>query len=128
MRAVALALTLFVASSADARRHDPPAHLGDAGIPVLNLDSDGRPLTFPRALTGPHSASWFAAAAADLTMLFRESGCLVPALRPSSRPTYFKQVVKEKLLVGTGTGDEPVQIKRRVRGEAGGDRVTAPYS
>jgi hypothetical protein len=36
---VALALTLFVASSADARRHDPPAHLGDAGIPVLNLDS-----------------------------------------------------------------------------------------
>ena len=36
---VALALALFVASSADARRHDPPAHLGDAGIPVLNLDS-----------------------------------------------------------------------------------------
>ena len=36
---VALALVLFVASSADARRHDPPAHLGDAGIPVLTMDS-----------------------------------------------------------------------------------------
>jgi hypothetical protein len=89
--------------------------------PVLNLDDRGRPLSFPRVLTGPDGAAWLLAAGADLRMLFIESGCLVPTLSPSSTPTYFKNVVKEKFIGDT------VDIKRRVRGTAGGDRVTVPY-
>ena len=89
--------------------------------PVLNLDSEGRPLSFPRVLTGPDSAAWHVAAGDDLRMLFIISKCLVPTHSPTSTPTYFKNVVKEKLVVDTAN------IKRRVRGTAGGDRVTVPY-
>ena len=92
-----------------------------AATPVLNLDDQGRPLSFPRVLTGPDAASWLLAAGADLRMLFVTSKCLVPTHSPSSTPTYFKNVVKEKFIGDT------VDIKRRVRGTAGGDRVTVPY-
>ena len=54
---------------------------------VLNLDTEGRPLSFPRVLTGPDSAAWHVAAGDDLRMLFVTSKCLVPTHSPSSTPT-----------------------------------------
>ena len=42
-------------------------------------------------------------------------------MNPISKPTYFKRVVKEKW-------DHALnKIKRRVRGTAGGDRISVPY-
>ena len=72
-----------------------------ATTPVINLDDQGRPLSFPRVLTGPDAASWLLAAGADLRMLFVTSKCLVPTHSPSSTPTYFKNVVKEKFIGDT---------------------------
>ena len=90
--------------------------------PIMNLTPDGKTLTYPLAISGPNSQAWLEADSAELKKLFLILKCLVPTLHPNSNPTYFKRVVKEKW-----DHDRQV-IKRRVRGTAGGDRITVPYS
>ena len=90
-------------------------------IPVLNLTPDGTPLTYPLAITGPDAEAWLLADCAELRKLFLTLQCIVPTMNPISKPTYFKRVVKEKW-------DHVLnKIKRRVRGTAGGDRISVPY-
>jgi len=101
-----------------------PANLALAApdIPILNLTPDGKPLTFPLALSGPDRHAWIERDVAELRKLFVTLKCLVPSLSPAKKPTCYKRVVKEKW------NYEALKIKRRVRGTAGGDRLECPYT
>ena len=90
-------------------------------VPLLNLTPDGKPLTYPLAISGPDSEAWLLADCAELRKLFITLRCLIPTMHPASKPTYFKRVVKEKW------NHELQKIKRRVRGTVGGDRISVPY-
>ena len=68
-------------------------------------------------------AEWIEADSVELIKLVRDTRTLVPRHSPTSTPTYYNRVVKEKLDASRPTG-----VKRRVRGTAGGDRVSVPYS
>ena len=98
-----------------------PAGAAPPSLPPLNLDDRGRQLRFSSAIAGPHSDEWKRAAGDDLRMLFVSSQCLVPTLSPASSPTYLKQVVREKY------EEDFTSVNRRVRGTAGGDRISVPY-
>ena len=89
----------------------------------LNLDSQGRPLTFQSALRGANRPHWIAADGTELVKLVRDTGTLQPRHSPTTTPTYYNRVVKEK-----PDASRPAGIVHRVRGTAGGDRVTVPYS
>ena len=56
----------------------------------------------------------------ELTKLVHDTGTLLPTHTPSQKPTYYNRVVKEKIKAGS--------VERRVRGTAGGDRISFPYS
>ena len=88
--------------------------------PTLNLDSDGRPLTYARAIAGPNRPAWIEADVVELVKLVHGTGTLKPTHSPPSKPTYYNRVVKEKLKADG--------VERRVRGTAGGDKLTFPYS
>ena len=98
--------------------HPLLAYASDA--PTLNLDSRGKPLRFSSALAGPNRADWIHADIVELTKLVFDTGTLKPVHHPSESPTYYNRVVREKLKGKT--------IERRVRGTAGGDRITFPCS
>ena len=68
----------------------------DTPIPILNLTPDGKPLTFPLALSGPNRQLWIARDIAELRKLFLTLKCLVPTTSPAHEPTHYKRVVKEK--------------------------------
>ena len=98
--------------------HPLLAYATDA--PTLNLDSRGKPLRFSSALAGPNRADWIHADVVELTKLVFDTGTLKPVHHPSQSPTYYNRVVREKL--------KGKKIERRVRGTAGGDRITFPCS
>ena len=59
---------------------------------ILNLNTDGTPLTRTKALRGPHKDSWIAAGITELCKLF-DTGTLQGAhLRDANgkTPTYYK--------------------------------------
>ena len=91
-----------------------------SNAPTLNLDSHGKPLRFSSAVAGPNRADWIHADVVEITKLVFGTGTLIPVHNPSQSPTYYNRVVREKL-----KGDA---IERRVRGTAGGDRITFPCS
>ena len=99
-----------------------PALLSAAAslFPTLNLDSRGRPLKFTTALNGPNREEWMTKDFVELVKLVLGTGTLKPTMRPSTNPTYYNRVVKEKAKADG--------IERRVRGTAGGDRVKVPYN
>jgi hypothetical protein len=92
---------------------------------ALNLDEDGKPLTFSSAIRGPDAALWTTATAEEFRRLL-DSATLKPiykADQPFNRrrdTTYYNQVVAEKLNVDGS-------IKRRVRGTAGGEKTNYPF-
>lgn len=89
-------------------------------IPVLNLTPDGTPLTHPPVITGPDAEAWLIADCTESHKLLLALQCIFPTMNPISKPIHFKRVVKEKW-------DHSLnKIKRRARGTAGGDRVSAP--
>jgi hypothetical protein len=88
--------------------------------PTLNLDSKGLPLRYNSALKGPNRDAWIAADVVELVKLVFGTGTLRPVHVPSQCPTYYNRIVKEKY--------KATAIERRVRGTAGGDKISFPYS
>ena len=94
-------------------------------ISKLNLTADGRPLTYRAALAGEDASRWRTAEVEELIRLIRTSKTLVPIPRdsvPTDRRrdvTYYNPQVKEKV-------DAAGNKTFRVRGTAGGDRITYP--
>ena len=92
--------------------------------PRLNVTPEGKPLTMRSALSGPDSDLWRAEQGTEITRLLA-SETMKPILRrdqPHERrrdTTYYNPQVKEKL-------DADRNIKRRVRGTLGGDRINFP--
>ena len=93
--------------------------------PALNLDANGKPLTYRSAKNGPDKLLWERAEADELIRLL-DSETIVP-IRFSDIPenrlgniVYYNPVVKQKR-------NDDGSIKFRVRGTAGGDRLTVPY-
>lgn len=90
---------------------------------ALNLTIDGRPLTYRLAKQGPDVESWEEAEAAELRKLL-DTGTIRPThlrLIPADRRgdiTYYNPQVREKEKDG-------IRV-RRVRGTAGGDRISYP--
>ena len=91
----------------------------------LNLDVNGKPLTYRSAKNGPDRLIWERAEADELIRLL-DSSTIVP-IRYSDIPedrlgdiVYYNPVVKQKR-------NDDGSIKCRVRGTAGGDRLTVPY-
>lgn len=86
----------------------------------VDLDSNGCPLTYRTALSGPDRAEWEAAHAEEWLRLIEESQCVhfVPMASkpPDVRATYYNPQVRVK--------QRPSGPERRVRGTAGGDRGT----
>ena len=69
----------------------------DPTIPILNLDpASGKPLTYTLAISGPDSDLWISEDGAELRKLFCTTKCLIAVHSPTSTPTYYKRVVKEK--------------------------------
>ncbi len=106
-----------------------PNPSSSASAPVLNLDGRGEPLTFRSALAGPHGDQWRQANATELVKLVETSRSLTPVHSATSLPTYLNNVVKEKwfpsALLRPGDRRNIVSdVARRVRGTAGGDRLT----
>jgi len=93
--------------------------------PALNLDINGKPLTYRSAKNGPDRLVWERAEADELIRLL-DTKTIVP-IRYSDIPAdrlgdivYYNPVVKQKR-------NDDGSIKCRVRGTAGGDRLTVPY-
>jgi hypothetical protein len=108
-----------------------PLPPGSAGVPVLNVDAVGQPLTFRAALAGPFRQQWLASDDDELVKLVRGTRTLTPVHTYTSTPTYYNRVVKEKwtqsfLLLPGSSRSLASDVSRRVRGTAGGDRL--PYS
>jgi len=97
--------------------------------PVLNLDKLGQPLTFRSALAGPFGDQWRRANGNELVKLVATTRALTPVHTAIFLPTYLNNVVKEKwlpsaLLRPGHLRDEQSDVDRRVRGTAGGDRLS----
>ena len=92
---------------------------------ILNLDSRGKPLTLPSALSGEFGAIWQENSGAEIDRFLRHKAltALLPNDLPpdaASRCTYYNPKVKEKIKLGV----PPDDVQRRVRGAIGGDRIT----
>jgi hypothetical protein len=92
--------------------------------PALNLDDEGKPLTFRSAMRGPDAPAWQLADDKEFRKLLT-MGCIRP-IHPEQQPPdrrkdtkYYNQQVKEKLLPD-GT------IQQRVRGTFGGNNLHYP--
>jgi hypothetical protein len=93
--------------------------------PALNLDIHGKPLTYRSAKNGPDHLVWERAEADELIRLL-DTKTIVP-IKYSDIPedrlgdiVYYNPVVKQKR-------NDDGSIKCRVRGTAGGDRLTVRY-
>lgn len=90
----------------------------------LNLNSDGTPLTYSKALKGEHRAAWLLEHDNEMRKLITGTSTMHPLHKgaiPADRQrdiTYFNPVCREKIKDGA--------IKRRVRGTIGGDRINYP--
>ena len=90
----------------------------------LNLNEDGSPLTFSKALDSPHRDAWQLEHDVEIRKLISGTKTMHPVHRntiPQDRQrdiTYFNPVCREKMKDG--------KIKRRVRGSIGGDRINYP--
>jgi hypothetical protein len=73
-----------------------PLPPGSVGVPVLNVDAAGQPLTYRSALTGPFRQQWLASDDDELVKLVRGTRTLTPIHTYTSTPTYYNRVVKEK--------------------------------
>ena len=69
-------------------------------------------------MASPHREEWIAKDAVEFVKLVRDTQTLQPVMHPTKSPTYYNRVVKEKWDRVTKS------IVRRVRGTAGGDRIT----
>ncbi len=103
--------------------------------PVLNLDELGRPLTFRSAFARPYGDQWRRANGNELIKLVETARALTPVHTAASLPTYLNNVVKEKwfpsaLFRPGHLRDIVSEVDRRIRGTAGGDRlsVSCPVS
>ena len=94
----------------------------DLTVPVLNLDPHGNPLSYTSAIAGLNQADWLTADIKELFKLITDTRTLKPLLKPLKKPTYYNRVVKEKWNAVTKS------IDRRVRGTAGGDRLSCNYN
>jgi hypothetical protein len=107
-----------------------PVQSGASGrAPVLNLDEQGKPLTFRSALAGRFGDQWRQGNGDELLKLVETSRALTPVHHTTSPPTYLNNVVKEKwspasLLRPRHMRDITSDVDRRVRGTAGGDRLS----
>jgi hypothetical protein len=88
---------------------------------VLNLDQRGHPLSYTPAIAGLNQADWPTADIKELFKLMIDTRTLKPLLKPLKKPTHYNRVVKEKWNAVTKS------IDRRVRGAAGGDRLSCNY-
>jgi hypothetical protein len=114
-----------VAITAITAEHMPPYYPSLRPIfPALNLDVNGKPLTYRSAKNGPDRLVWKRAEADELIRLL-DSQTIVPIKYcdiPEDRLgdiVYYNPVVKQKR-------NDDGSIKYRVRGNAGGDRLTVP--
>ena len=91
-------------------------------IARLNIDDHGRPLTFQRAMQDSHRSAFEIADAVEFSKIF-DTQCVIPIHKhdqPADRrqdTTYYSKQVREKY-------DETHTYQARVRGVAGGDRIT----
>ena len=96
-------------------------------LETLNLDTNGKPLTYSSAKRGPDRLAWARAEAEEIMRLIL-SGTIVPIahnLIPQERwnsneIVYYNPVVKQKR-------NDDGSILFRVRGTAGGNFLTVPY-
>jgi hypothetical protein len=94
---------------------------------TLNLDCNGKPLTYASAKRGPDKAAWERAEAEEIMRLIL-TGTIVPiphSLVPQDRwnkneIVYYNPVVKQKR-------NDDGTIQYRVRGTAGGNLLQVPY-
>jgi hypothetical protein len=93
----------------------------DLTAPTLNLDQHGRPLSCTSAISGLNKADWLTADIKELFKLITDTRTLKPLLKPLKNPTCYDRAVKEKWNAVTKSSD------RRVRGAAGGDRLSCNY-
>jgi hypothetical protein len=96
---------------------------------VLNLDEYEQPLTFRSALAGRFGDQWKRGNGDELLKRVETSRALTPVHHAISPPTYLNNVVKEKwspaaLLRPGHLRDLTSDVDRRVRGTAGGDRLS----
>ena len=96
----------------------------DETAPLLNLDVHGNPLTYKTAKAGPDKAHWEKAGGDEITRLITSSTIFpIPKHRVPANKwrdiVYYNPVVKQKIKNGI--------VEFRVRGTAGGDRLTVPY-
>jgi hypothetical protein len=91
---------------------------------ALNLDADGQPLNYRRAMAGPNTLHWIIAEEEELARLI-DSGTM-KAMHPHEQPsdrradtTYYNPQTKEKQ---NANGDTTY----RIRGTIGGDRINYP--
>jgi hypothetical protein len=106
-----------------------PLPSSSLGAPVLNLDEQGKPLTFCSALAGRFGDQWRRGNGDELLKLVETSRALTPVHHATSPPTYLNNIVKEKwspaaLLRPGHLRDITSDVDRRVRGTAGGDRLS----
>jgi hypothetical protein len=89
---------------------------------AVNLDENGVPLTYARAMAGPDGTLWNEAAIEEFDRLIEKTGSMqfIPAHeKPADRSaSYYNPRVRIKLKEG--------KIVRRVRGTVGGDRIDYP--
>ena len=102
---------------------DSPKDLLD----TLNLDPDGKPLTYSSAKRGPDRLAWAKAEAEEIIRLIM-SGTIIPIPHTmvlqerwnTNEIVYYNPVVKQKR-------NDDGSIQFRVRGTAGGNLLTIPY-
>ncbi len=86
---------------------------------AVNLDENGVPLIYARAMAGPDGTLWNEAAIEEFGRLIEKTGSMqfIPAHeKPADRSaSYYNPRVRIKLKEG--------KIVRRVRGTVGGDRI-----
>jgi hypothetical protein len=110
----------------DRRAYAAVLPIPKAYIPrALNLNVNGKPLTYRSAKNGPDRLIWERAEADELIRLLNSSTiipiryCDIPEDRLGDI-VYYNPVVKQKR-------NDDGFIKCRFRGTAGGDRLTVPY-
>ena len=92
----------------------------------LNLNADGTPLTYSKALKGEDREAWLLEHDTEIRKLISGTHTMHPIHKQAITAdrqrdiTYFNPVCREKIKDG--------KIKRRVRGTIGGDRINYPGS